>query len=245
MTTKSWTTPLLLAAKVGRQDLVLKLLRAGTRTDVENYVGESPLAFASQVGDIDMMTALMESGSELNDGSLYDAARELQLDAIKLLTNNKHDINFPSERHNGRTALGELCHKSTATGPSSPARERSLEMTVQLLIDAGADFTRQSRSKSVLHLALDSSNPLPITRALLKNIMYKFINEKFNLYTDPSGIVYSPTMYVLKEQFEGPRDQQEQLWTLLANYGSNDIYYASSLGVVQPSGWTGAPPEVI
>lgn len=244
MTTKSWTTPLLLAAAVGLQDIVLKLLQSGARADVENYLRESPLAFASQAGDIDMMTALIGSGTKINDGSLHDAARELHHDVIRLLINNKHDLNFPSDRHNGRTVLGELCHKSTDTGPDLPARERSLELTIQLLIEAGADFTRQSGSKSVLHLALDCVNPLPISRALLKTIMYNFINEKFNLYIDANGIVYSPTMYVLKSQFEGPRDQQQQLWTLLTQYGSKNIYYASGLGVVQPEGWTGAPPEV-
>jgi hypothetical protein len=245
MTTKSWTTPLILAAKFGRQDLVLRLLQAGARADVGNYLGESPLSFASQAGNIEMMTALIESGTKLNDGSLHDAARELQLDAVNLLIKNKHDLNFPSHRHNGRSVLGELCYKSTATGPSSPAKERSLEITIQLLVDAAADFKRQFGSKSVLHLALDSSNPLPITIALLTTIMYPYINEEFNLYTDPNGVVYSPTMYILKGQSEGPRDQQQQLLTLLAQYRSRDIYYASGLGVVQPDGWTGAPPEVL
>jgi hypothetical protein len=230
---------------VGRQDIVLKLLQAGARADVENYLRESPLAFASQIGDIDMMAALIGSGTKINDGSLHDAARELQHDAIRLLINNKHDLNFPSERHNGRTVLGELCHKSTDTGSDSPVRERSLELTIQLLVEAGADFKRQSWSKSVLHLALDCINPMAITRALLKVIMYQFIDEKFNLYTDANGFVYSPSMYVLKGQFEGPRDQQQQLWTLLKQYESNEIYYLSGLGVVQPEGWTGAPPEVV
>lgn len=245
MTTKSWTTPLLLASEAGCQDLVLKLLQAGARADIENYLGESPLSFASQVGDTEMMTALMESGTKLNDGSLHDAACHLHIDAIKLLINCNHDLNFPSERHNGRSVLGELCHKCTSTGPYSPSRERELEITIQLLVDAGADVTRQQSSKSVLHLALDSTNPLLITRALLKTFMYKLINEKFNVYTDPNGIVYSPTMYVLKGQFNGPRDQQQQLWALLSQYGSNEIYYASRVGATQPEGWTGAPQEVI
>jgi hypothetical protein len=244
MTTKSWTTPLLVAAQVGRQDLVTKLLQAGARADVENYLGESPLAFASQCGDINMMASLIGSGIKRNDGSLHDAARELQIDAIKLLVDNGHDLNFPSERHNGRSVLGELCHKSMAAGQSSPARERELEITIELLVGAGADFTRKCGSKSVLHLALDSTNPLPITRALLKTIMYNFINDKFNMYTDPDGIVYSPTLYVLKEQSESFKDQQQQLWKLLDQYGSHNIYYASRVGATQPEGWTNAPPEV-
>lgn len=229
------------------------LLQAGAESDVTNHLGQTPLAFASGHGNVEMMNIFIESGATVNDGSLHDAARELHHDAISLLVKHKYGLDFPSERHNGRTVLGELCHRSTDAGPLPKVRPQLLEATIRMLIALGAnfahrswstDFSRRSSTKSILHLALDSTNPIPITRALLRTHMHKYINEDFNLFKDANGLVYSPAMYVLKGHFSGPRDQQEQLWRLLKQYGSSDTYYASKCGAVQPEDWTGAPPEI-
>src|SRR5450432_1955750 len=162
--TKSLTTPLLLSVKEQRSDVLEMLIAKGAKVAVPDETGISPLAWASQVGNTSVMTLLSKAGAEVDDGSLHDAARELRCDAMRVLIKYGHEVDYPSARHGGRSALAELCYKAVDNGPSL-----DLEEAIRCLIANGADFRMKfARGKTIFHYALDSCDPVTILKALLK-----------------------------------------------------------------------------
>jgi hypothetical protein len=98
---------------------------------------------------------------------------------MRVLIEFGHDPDFPSDRHDGRSALAELSYKAVDNGPNP-----DLEEAILCLIAAKADFRLGFvGGKTIFHYALDSSDPLTILRVLLKTL-WKVINEDCFLYTD-------------------------------------------------------------
>jgi hypothetical protein len=162
------------------------------------------------------MKSLLSAEAEQNDGSLHDAARELRCDSIRLLIEYGHQPDYPSERHDGRSALAELCYKAVDYSPKSAA----LEAAVICLIGQGADIwlkcVSQDRcAKTMLHYAMDSSNPMSILAILLK-LMWTKVNDDSFLYIN-NNYTYSLTKYVEKDVFKGPPAQKEEILKLLRN----------------------------
>lgn len=225
----SRTSPLMLAIQARRPDLVRSLLLAGAEVDVCDALGRSPLSMASAIGGdlaISMMSNLLAAGASRNDGSLHNAARELNLQAMQILVEYKHDPDFPSPspEHNGRSALGELCFHAADSGEITALREKAMEKCINFLLQ-DSDISIQSEGKSVLLLALESKDPVTTTKVLLRADMWKFINKPFNQYND-GKYTYSPTQYVsrvLPQTDVTP----ELLRILKANRGA-DVYYANS-----------------
>ena len=96
----------MIAIQHRRQDLVKSLLLAGAEVDVQDATGRSPLSMASNIGGelgVVMMGNLLAAGASRNDGSLHNAARELNLQAMQVLVEHGHDPDFPSPLHDGRT----------------------------------------------------------------------------------------------------------------------------------------------
>jgi ankyrin repeat protein len=73
----------------------------------------SPLAHASRLGDLETMKLLNEN-SNVDDGSLHEAARENQIKAVATLLKHGHHVDFPSPAHGSRSVLGEVCVMSTS-----------------------------------------------------------------------------------------------------------------------------------
>lgn len=238
----SHVTPLMIAIKERRQDLVKSLLLAGAEVDITDSLGNSPLSMASAVGgdlSIQIMSNLLAAGASKNDGSLHNAARDLNLQAIQVLMEYEHDPDFPSPIHGGRSALGELCRHAADHGPIAGTREKAMERAIEFLLKNDTDITLQIEGKTVLHLALESADPVTTTKVLLRAGMWKHVNKPFNQYSD-GGFVYSPTMYAQRVLPES--DHKTALITLLRSNRGTDVYYAQH--GPQPDDAVGMPSHI-
>jgi len=214
--------PLLhLAIENGRHSIVQALLKAGADVDLADETDVSPLSLATQKNDIASMEALLAAKALSNDGSLHDAARMVNADAIKLLLDNGHDPNFPCPRFEGRPPLFELCFQAPAyllkTQWTTQQKENLVKKAIETLIKGGAltkDRLPQAGNRSVLMHALHSANPHMITRAFLECGQFKYINRDFNLFMD-GEYTYSPTKYVEKGKCRGHNSQSQSLIKLL------------------------------
>ncbi|KAK0715145.1 hypothetical protein B0H67DRAFT_489722 [Lasiosphaeris hirsuta] len=239
----SKTTPLMLAIQAKRLDLVGTLILAGAEVDVADITGNTPMTMATKIGgDLGtlMMTKILAADPSKNDGSLHNAARELNLKTLHVLIDFGHDLDFPSTLHGGRSALGELCLNAAHAGPLSPTQEKQMEKVMALLIEKGTDLTIQSDGKSVLLLALSSADPVPTTRALLKVGLWKFVNRVCNHFTDGT-YTYSPSQFVARVL--PPSDVQSELGQLLKANRATDVYFAND--GPQPEGAVNLPEELL
>ncbi|KAI1327171.1 hypothetical protein F5Y16DRAFT_399725 [Xylariaceae sp. FL0255] len=240
----SRVTPLMLAVRTRRQDVVKSLLVAGAEVDVTDILGNSPLSLASALNPKDLSIAIMSNllaagGASTNDGSLHNAARELNLQAMQVLVEYGHDPDFPSPLHGGRSALGELCLHAADTNDMTLKGEKAMERAIEFLLKSGSDITIQSGGKSVLLLSFESTNPLTTAKVLLRAALWKYMNKPFNQYND-GQYTYSPTMYV--QRVLPDSDHKVELITLLRAYRGVDIYYANS--GPQPSDAVGMPSHI-
>jgi hypothetical protein len=236
---KSHITPVMLSIVNQRPEILEKLISKGAKVTIPDSNGVTPLALASQLGNSIVMGHLLRADAAIDDGSLHDAARELRCDAMRVLIKYHHDVDFPSDRHEGRSALAELCFKAIDNGPRP-----ELEEAVECLIANGADIRlRCMGAKTIFHYALDSSDPLSIIRVLLK-ILWKVINEDCYLYTD-GQYTYSLTKYIEKGHSSGPRVQREEIIKLLKKKRAVDRFWANSINGPQPVDICGAPQHIM
>ncbi|KAI1267138.1 hypothetical protein F5Y18DRAFT_379091 [Xylariaceae sp. FL1019] len=234
-------TPLMLAIEARRQDVVKLLLLGGAEVDVTDAFGTSPLSQASAIGGdlaITMMSNLLAAGAPRNDGSLHTAARELNLQAMKVLVEYGHDPDFPSPLNGGRSALGELCLHAADSIDMILSKEKAMERAIEFLLKNDTDITIQSEGKSVLLLALESSSPYTTTKVLLRAGFWKCVNKSFNHFTD-GQYTYSATKYV--EKVLESSDKAELLKLLRSNRAV-DVYYANSGS--QPEDAVGMPAHM-
>jgi hypothetical protein len=201
----------------------------------------SPLAYASQKGEQSIVNELVV-GAERNDGSLHDATRELRVETMQTLLAHGHHPDFPSMRHDGRNALGELCRNVSKVRDG--LNKKKIGQAIRALLDAKADIKLKMGRKSVLLLALDNPDPYPVTEAVLKNFMWEGwrVKEDFNLYCAANGHCYSPTMYVKKGICESSPSERPALIKLLESFGCEDHYYA--MEGPQPEGCIGLPSDI-
>ncbi|TQV92725.1 hypothetical protein V2A60_009190 [Cordyceps javanica] len=239
----SGSTPLTLAVLNRRPDVVKLLLIEGAEVDIVDYMGRTPLSMATEMeGDVavQIMSAILAAEPCRDDGSLHNAARELNLAAVKVLVQAGHDPDFPSPLHDGRSALGEVCLRAATDIDTSPDRERLTQKVMAFLIDSGSDLAIQSNGKPLLHLCFTSLEPVSTTRALLKAGMWKHINKPFNRYTNDQ-YTYSPTMYITKAM--PSLSCREELLSVLRASRATDAFYATN-GDAQPDDAVGLPDDM-
>lgn len=239
-TSKSGTTPLWLAVQNQRVDIVSRLVSRGVDVAIENSEGITPLSLASSMNNMALMDCILEAGAERDDGSLHDVSAELKMDRMRLLIKHKHSVNYPSDRHDGRSALAELCLKAVDHDPTV----KELERGILLLIAApGAKITKKDVSgKTIFHYALDSSNPALILPAMLK-IFWEDVNNDAFLYIDKE-YTYSLTKYVEKDRFKGPRNQKKEILELLRRKDALDRFWAQDIMAIQPDDYCNGPPHI-
>jgi hypothetical protein len=242
---KSGLTPLMLAIQHHRSEIVSQLLSKEVNVNVLDQNGISPLSLASRLGNPAIIEHLLRAGAEGDDGSLHDAARELRCDTMRILIKYGHKPDYPSERHEGRSALAELCLNAVNCHPIP--KGVILEEAVQCLVAGGANIRLRSLSddmpeKTIFHFALDSSNPMLILPVLLK-VMWEYVNEDCFLYKDAT-YTYSLTKYVEKELYQGPRDQRDSIIRALKNKRVIDRFWATDVEAEQPDDWCGAPDYI-
>jgi hypothetical protein len=242
-TSKSGMTPLILAIQNQRSLIVEKLVMKGVKVTVSDEYGVTPLAMASRLGNSEIMGYLLKAGAVRNDGSLHDAARDLRCDAMRVLIKYDHQVDYPSERHDGRSALAELCLNAVNLSPIS----EDLEEAITCLVGNGSDIrlrcTSEDKSeKSIFHYALDSADPLSVLAVLLK-MMWQILNDDAFLHKDKK-YTYSLTKYVEKDVFRGPQDQKIEILRLLRNKRAIDKFWANNIEDEQPEDYCGAPPSI-
>ena len=233
----SKTTPLHIAAKHERPDVVTALLKHGAKVSTRDVYDRSALFYASQNGDVQSITAILKAKPGPNDGSLQEAARELHAPAIKLLIKGGHHPDFTSTKHDGRTALAELA----LCCESSPSDAR-IDDTIDALVAGKVDPLKKCRGKTPLYLALENPSPFAIIQKLLERIYWQFVNDPNNLYVE-DNIFYSPTMYVSKGFLPLSQPDSERLLQLLRDHEAADIYYAKE-GQEQPPDAVGMPEKI-
>ena len=238
-TTKySKSTPLLLASRYERPDLVDVLVQEQINVSAKDKFYRSALFFAAGNGDVRSTKILLQCKPRGNDGSLHEAARELHPEILSLLIKAGHDVNFTSTKHEGLTALGELAMYCNGKGSDS-----RIERCIELLVRAKLDPGKRRRGKTVLYMALDNPEPYPVTSALLERLMWKYITCEANIYHE-GGLYYSPTMYLKKSGFflGSERDKMAMI-QLLKDHGAEDVYYAAE-GMRQPPDALGMPASI-
>lgn len=229
-------TPLSVAAREGRSEIVSALLKRGADPSIRDKWNRSALFYASSKSAISSVQELAAK-SPKNDGSLHEASRCLEVDAVQLLMQHGHSANFPSRLHQGRTPLGELCLHAEA---STRQRCSQLRRLIRLLLDNGADVHFKARNeKSSIILALDNEHSaLQVTEALLDTKVWETLNDERHLHHS-SGLTYSPLSYV--EHTTAPQPKP-QLLDLLRDKGCTPRFHSST--AAQPPGATGLPPPI-
>lgn len=79
---------------------------------------------------VQIMTSLLAAEPARDDGSLHNAARDLNYAAVKILVQSGHDADFPSPLHEGRSALGEICLHGSDAGDMTADRAPRAESHV-------------------------------------------------------------------------------------------------------------------
>lgn len=239
----SKTTPLILAAKYGRGDVVKKLIKAGADPSARDRDDRAAIFHASSTGDLESVKTLLKSKYRPNDGSLHEAARNLHSEVVAALIKGEYDVNFPSSRleHEGRTPLQELAYRCRA-----PNRVQDIEDTMLALKKAKVDALKKWQGKTSLFLALDNEHPLEVTRTLLDFLMWQYCDSFENVYAEVdmhTGVTIFRSATVYLTDFKESSKQYFQLIQLLQTKGYVDRYYAQ-FGAVQPSNAVGLPEDI-
>lgn len=237
------STPLMLAIRCCRPDVVnLLLVDCDAEVDVVDSAGRTPLSVATSMRSdaaIPMMNRILSANPCHDDGSLHNAASQLNLPAVRMLIEAGHHPDFPSTLHDGRSALSEVCLHGSDHAHEHPELERELQKIMSCLIEANSDLSIKYNGKSPLLLCFDAADPLVTTRALLKSGMWKHINKPFNYFIDETH-TYSPTMYIKKRL--RPSDTTEDIIAILRASRATDVYYAST--GAQPEDAAGMPDDI-
>ena len=236
---RSGETLVHLAMRTGHSSLINLLIKYHVEVCATSNDGCSPLFIASAYGNVRVMSDLLGAGLNPNDGSLHEAARNLKTEAVMMLLRHGYDPTHPSAMHGGRTALAELL----LNGKARRSNYGAIAQIIALLCDAGSDVTRQVGRKPLICLALDNTDPVPMTEAALIACLHDKIDEDFNIFSD-GHLCYSPTRYVSKGIFRGPPNAAGDLESLLRSYAKRDVYYNISTTQRQPPDAEGMPPHI-
>lgn len=233
-------TPLSVAARESRSEIVEAILDHGADPSFRDKRGRSALFYACSTSAVSIVQTLAPKASK-NDGSLHEAVRCLQIDAVSFLFKHGHNAGFPSRLHEGRTPLGELCLHAEANSGQQRSRIRQM---IRLLLDHGADpLFRVRNDKSSVQLALDNPHDaLDVVEALLETEVWETINDEKHAYF-VSGLTYSPLSYV--EHVPAPHRIaiKRQLIDALRDKGCEPRFY--SLTAEQPPGAVGIPAHIL
>jgi ankyrin repeat protein len=238
----SETTALMLAAREGRHEIVNALVVRGSDADLRDAWNKSALFYASSSVSGEATVKVLAPRSLGNDGSLHEAARELNVEVTRVLLDHAHDPNYPSRLHGGRNVLGEVCLNARVSTSSHRSKLRQL---LRLLLSKRANPKFRARNeKSSVILALDNAySALPITEALLETEIWQDLNDEAHIYCDPaSGLHYSPYSYVELIATPARAPVKQALLDVLRDKACLPVYYSSS--ALQPVGATGIPPAI-
>lgn len=246
------------AAASLQSGIVLQLLEEGAEPNNQDGAGGTPLLYATNAGNLESMGHLLKYQADYDDESLHIAARQLHVNAVKLLLDQGASTILPGTVHcSSRIPLGELCR--LANSNESPAQ---LKKALKVLCNATSDLQMLANGKSLVLLALDNDSPLVTTRALLASCqkIQLSLNNDFNLYSKDT-LRYSPISYVRHFKCITPFGHRSvnphndcctldtcpapDLEKPLHAYGCHSRFWDDVAGANQPQGACGLPPAVI
>ncbi|KAK1831232.1 hypothetical protein QBC39DRAFT_96289 [Podospora conica] len=238
-------TAMHLAAGSGRLSVLSKLIKLQGEFNIQlpDSAGLTPLCRATESGNAGAMTALIEAGAKVDDGSLHIAARNLDIPSIRLLRGHGHDPHYPHVNLDGRRPIAELCF--TASG-SGPAWEFQVEAAIRELLPLPDSKWRPTYEKSFLHLAIDNKSCARALLGVILRVSQLWRNpgrDDDYLYSVPAtGRFYSLTQYVEQLCQNKRSREKESLIDLLKSQQFVDRFYAES--GPQPPGAVGLPKEI-
>jgi ankyrin repeat protein len=239
-TSVSEISPIALAAREGRHNIALELLKRGADPSIRDKANRSALFHASSSSIVSIVEAIAPHALK-DDGSLHEAARCLNLEIATILLKRGHNPNFPSRLHGGRNALGEFC---LATQIKTGSQRTKLRQILRLFLDNGANAKLKVRNeKSAVLLTLDNPyNPLEISEALLETEVWEDLNSEQHMYRDSAGLWYSPIKYVELIASPSRASCKQQLIELLRDKGCEPKFYSEH--AEQPPNAMGMPAPI-
>ena len=226
-------TPLMLAVRKTRPDVVQILTAAGADVAAVDHKGMHALQMAIVERKPcweHMAGAILSTGQTVDDGSLHAAACRLDPALVQLFLSHGYNIDYQSPKHGGYTVLGAVCcHSLKKYGTEAEvigARKRRLKNTITVLLENGANASIKHEGKSPLLLALENKHARVMASILLGTRLGSEINEPWNMY-HADGAVYSPTMYVAK-YLQTSKVTRHHLQIMLRKANGVDVYYAET-----------------
>jgi ankyrin repeat protein len=158
-------TPLHRAVEGGHKAMAEMLLAAGANADAAGYSDKRPLHLAAFWGFTEIAKVLLAAGADVNAAArggtpLHEAIPRERMPMIDLLLDSGADLEAKTPVH---------YEPPRAATPLMLAIEMNFPSTVEHLLMRGADINASNASGDrVLHIAVQSSRPDPILRALLE-----------------------------------------------------------------------------
>ena len=241
-------TATILAGAAGHCTVLQRLIDLGADAATLDTMSYSPTFYASRNGHLDAVKILHSAGGKCNDGSLQEASRESHTDVVEFLLSKGHRADYPSSLHAdvsgnfGRTALEELCLHA-APGDDTDAWDVNIRKCIDQLLPKDLKLTQKTDGKTMLHLAVENRNPVPVTAAILDfEAVWEHINHSIYIFRAANGYYYSPTKYVELLVLNTPPEIRRELIALLHSKKCDDKFYAHT--VAQPVGAIGLPEDI-
>jgi hypothetical protein len=226
-------TPLILAAKYQRWDVLARLLRKKAKTSAKDCLERSALFYASRIGHLASVKRLLKAGSPPNDGSLHEAARGLHADVVESLIKSGHEVDFKrtNKYHGHQTALHEMLLKCEGGTGQIEETIRKFQVAERMLADEDFFVALQNPFQSPQSLAL--------VKALLRTGMSEMLrkgNLIMKVTVHQSVWYYSPTIYLEHGLAGLTMELRESLSTYLRESGGTDQFSARQ-DMRQPVGY--------
>lgn len=181
-----------------------------------------------------------------NDGTLHTAALLALPKFVKWLL-NFHDADAKDADFDQMIPLAIACRSRPCPWSKISNQEADWVMrrneTIRLLA-AKTSPEWKFNQKTILHIALEEG--LGVTKVLVEalNVSEDPQRDERYLYTDKSGIEYSPDQWVLRIMDAGEPREKEKLVTYLQQLGMQSRYFRRVLPEhgQQPEGYMGLPP---
>ena len=175
-------TPLSLAIKTERWDIIDMLLDAGSDINLVAHEYDTPLGLAARTGDTELMQHLIDRGADINGATdaytpLIAAAKEGCEESVRFLLNHGTDVNAAAKGYTPLSAGARYANEhfvpiarilldagadvNAAAGKYTPlaaAAKAASTDGVRLLLDAGADVNRATEEYTPLIAAARTGN---------------------------------------------------------------------------------------
>ncbi len=221
-------TPLSLAIKTERWDIIDLLLDAGAEINLAAHGHDTPLGLAARIGDTELMQHLIDRGADVNgapdaDTPLVSAAKDGCVESVRFLLDHGADVNAEARDYTpliagaryanepfvpiARILLDAGADVNKATWKYTPliaAVKAANRDDVRFLLEAGADVNKTAEGYTPLIVAAMIGCNQDIVRLLLD--AGADVNAKTGFYTPLIGAVESGNIEIVRMLLEAGAD---------------------------------------